>query len=860
MFEEIIRKYPRVDAALVNSQLQGITSGYEAARIVGNITRHPEYSRLAAALCHAHNKEIAPKSIREYISVYSKFLCEEYKSFLLKHESEIDELIANSSCDKYNWFSYNTLFHSYCVSINEYRELPEHVFLRVAWQLCGDRKDFKQVFDDLNEGYYNHASPTYFNSATNKSQLASCFIMSMEDNLDSILNNFYYSGKFSASCGGIGIDLTALRTSEINQIGKASGVVPCAKSFGMQKAYLNQGGRREGAGTLSCAIWHADIERFIDMKRNNLEHADNVRDIKDKISNVYTSVTTNNVFWKRVKEDGYWSMFDPHHASILKDKAGHEFEKAYIECENNPQLDKYKYVVKARTLLDMIGAAQVDCGMPFVKNIDAVNMKSNQQNLGFIRCSNLCQEIDLFTGPNDIGVCILGNMILNKYVTGRLALEKCTDTQSISTELRRCYDFTLLGEKVRQMVVNLNNLIDKNWYPTDEKRSKHDIIAKINEMSTLVHGAPVMTATEDDKNEIINIPSIPNLTNQRNRPIGIGVCAFADALFELDTYYESDVAFVFNKMVFACIYYNSLVQSVELAKIHGAYENFKGSPFSKGLLQFDLWRLEYETSNYTYNPNVRKPEDDIPVDPSVWGQDGTWEQLKRDIVEFGTRNSLLTAEMPTASTAQMRGVCESTETLQSNLFAKRTQNGTVALLNKHLIRDLEEIGIHKEDEDFVEYLLDNEGKIDNLSIHDDCPERQERLAYIKKKYKAIKSLNFMTVLKMAAARARYIDQSQSLNLYFEKDSRESIKYMRYGQELGLKTLAYYVRAKIKPTKNIKTISSVVDDSNALLPKEIPKVVMPYEEDHRRDEKEQEREREQRLECFLGSSSGCRHCE
>jgi ribonucleoside-diphosphate reductase alpha chain len=819
MFE----KYSKIDKQLVEKSIQGVDNLKEQSRIVGNIIKHPEYQLLAGELLHKYNVQVAPKTIEEYVETFSKTLSEKSKTFLLNNKDDLQDFIDKYEYVQMDYFSYSTMFGSYCTKKvgSDIVELPIHVFLRVAMELYGSDGNFEEfvtVLDDLMQGYYNHASPTLFNAGTKKNQMASCYLISVEDDLDSILDTHTQIGKCSASCGGIGIDVSRLRTSDIGQIGSSSGVVPYAKMMSSTLSYLNQGGRREGAGTLSCNIWHADIPRFIDMVRNNVKDESNRNEISQKLTSLFTSVSTNDLFYERLREDGNWSLFCPQKANILLDKIGKEFKEAYIKCENDPELEPYKYTMKARDLMNQIVSSQTDCGMPFIKNMDSVNRKSNQKNLGYIRHSNLCQEIDIFTGPNDVGVCVLGNMILYKYVVDKIDFTKeYKSEEEICNDLRKCFDFKLLGSKVRQMVRNLNKVIDKNWFPTDKNIIKMDYVNKVSkEFFDLKLNGNVTSTSPEDLGNSGTIKSIANDTNQRNRPIGIGVCGYIEALYMLDIDYESQVSQVLNKMIFACIYFNSLQESVELAKINGKYQNFDGSPFSQGKLQFDLWKEEYEE----LKSKIRKPEDDEPMNPSMWGETKTWEELKQEIMTHGTRNSLLTAVMPTASTAHIRMAGEAMEAHQNNMYIKRGQNGSYTLLNSYLVRDLEALNLWNDD--MIHFLEVNRGNINNIKEHVNTKifKINQRLDHLIKKYKTMWDIDPFVMLNMRAARGRYIDQSESGNIYLaEGKSRAYLtKLLRYANELGIKTICYYIRTKggDAPIFN--------------LPKSVEKVKMIYEKE------------------------------
>merc|ERR1719211_117317 len=403
---------------------------------------------------------------------------------------------------------------------------------------------------------------------------------------------------------------------------------------------------------------------------------------------------------KRVEENGVWSLMCPHQCPGLSDCWGEEFEKLYTTYEKE---GKYMKQVKAQDVWYHIIESQIETGTPYMLYKDACNRKSNQQNLGTIKCSNLCTEIVEYSAPDEVAVCNLASIAVNMFV-----------------KQDRTFDFDRLKHVAKVATKNLNKIIDVNYYPVKEAER----------------------------------------SNMRHRPIGIGVQGLADAFILMRFPFESEEAQLLNKQIFETIYYGALEASCEIAEKEGAYSTYAGSPVSKGQLQYDMWGVT-PTSLHD------------------------WAALKARIAKRGVRNSLLMAPMPTASTAQILGNNESVEAYTSNIYTRRVLSGEFQCVNQHLLRDLTELGIWSDD-------IRNEIVVKNGSIQSiDCiPDS------IKKLYKTVWEISQKTVLKQAADRGAFIDQSQSLNVHIAEPNFGKMSSMHfYGWELGLKTGMYYLRTK-----------------------------------------------------------------
>ena len=602
-----------------------------------------------------------------------------------------------------------------------------------------------------------------------------CFLLSIGDNLESILKNgSYRAGLISKVGGGLGFNISNVRHSEIRDIGCSDGIIPMLQVYNDVVRYVNQLGRRKGAATVFLRPHHLDIEDFVDLPLKVGERYVRAHDIN-------TCLWTSWIFWERVITDDKWTLFCPAKVPELNNLYGQEFTKAYIAAENNPSIaDRHKKVISARGLYDRIRKVQLETGMPYLMDGDGSNLKSNQRHLGYIGGSNLCLEIIEYTDEDNIASCNLHSLSLRMFA--REPINKLIEPKLAITQ---CVDFQQLSKIVHNVTRNLNKIIDHTFYPLDK--------------------------VKDGKLKA----GIINKTNNKHRPIAMGASGFAEMLHIVDLPFETQTTKLLNEMVFACIYWNALAASVQLAVKDGPYESFKGSPTSFGKLQFDLWKEEFDI----LGPNsARRKEDDDPLDPITWNQQRfilcdkndkvidtilpTWEDLKRCILKYGLRNSLLVALMPTASTAQIRRNCESVEAHQNNLYSRKVMKYSYPVLNRYLVEDFIKEGVWNNN--VVEYIKVKNGSIqgvtnyisNNRHLFPNYSGKEERIAFLELKYKTQWEISQKWMLELAAKRARYVDQSMSTNIYLRDCTQGKLMACHlYASKLGLKTLMYYLRQK-----------------------------------------------------------------
>jgi ribonucleoside-diphosphate reductase alpha chain len=647
-------------------------------------------------------------------------ISDEVFAVIQKYSQELDAMIVHDRDFNFDYFGFMTLRKSYLLKIdNVPAETPQHLYMRVAVGIWRDNLEMVQkTYDMLSQGLFTHATPTLFNASTNRPQLSSCFLLDIDDDsIPGIYKTLSDCALISQSAGGIGINIHKIRAkgSYIKGTnGYSNGIIPMLKVFNETARYVDQGGgKRKGSIAVYLEPWHGDIFDFLELRKNQGKEELRARDL-------FLALWIPDLFMQRVETDGNWSLFSPDQVPGLIDAYDSPDKKTFTELYEKYEAEgKALKTIKARELWEKVLDSQVETGTPYMLYKDACNYKSNQKNLGTIKSSNLCTEILEYTDKNEIAVCNLASVALPKYV-----IIPSGKVREKDKKLRR-YDFKFLYEVVYQATVNLNQVIDVNFYPTPETKN----------------------------------------SNLKHRPIGLGVQGLADTFVMMGLPFESEEAKKLNKDIFETIYFAALTASKDLAKQHGSYASFEGSPASQGLLQYDLWGLT---------------EDDLS---GMWN----FSALKEEIKQFGLRNSLLVAPMPTASTAQILGNNECFEPFTTNLYKRNTLSGEYAVINKHLVEDLVNLGIWS---DNVRLKLFNEnGSVQNIP---------EIPTDIKEVYKTVWEMKGKSILEMARDRSFFIDQSQSLNMFMAEPTASKLSSAHmFGWKLGLKTGMYYLRVKPK---------------------------------------------------------------
>lgn len=619
---------------------------------------HPDYSYLASRIAITSLYKHVPKefttvakNLYEYVNPQTGeragMISDTTYKVIEKHGKELNAMIVHDRDFEFDFFGFKTLEKSYLLKIDgKVAETPQHLYMRVAVGIWGENLEMVQkTYEMMSQGLFTHATPTLFNAGTTRPQLSSCFLLDIDDDsIPGIYKTLSDCALISQSAGGIGINIHKIRAkgSYIKGTnGTSNGIIPMLRVFNETARYVDQGGgKRKGSIAVYLEPWHADIFEFLDLRKNHGKEELRARDL-------FLALWTPDLFMKRVNEDGDWTLFSPNEVPGLIDAYDDEdqlnFTTLYEKYENE---GKGLKKIKARVLWEKILDSQIETGTPYMLYKDAANRKSNQKNLGTIKSSNLCTEILEYTDKNETAVCNLASIALPKMV------EIPTGKVRSRNKRFRTFDFEKLYDVTYQTTVNLNRVIDINYYPTPETK----------------------------------------FSNFNHRPIGIGVQGLADTFAMLGFSFESEDAKRLNKEIFETIYFAALTASKDLAIKDGSYSSFAGSPASKGTLQFDMWNID--------------EEEDLS---GRWN----WNELKESIVKNGLRNSLLLAPMPTASTAQILGNNECFEPFTSNLYKRNTLSGEYVVINKHLVEDLVDLGLWNNE--IRVKLFAEEGSIQNIN-------------------------------------------------------------------------------------------------------------------------------------------------
>ena len=735
-------------------------------------TKHPDYGSLASRIIVSNNHKNTLASFSETMELLYEFKDIHDKhipiidanvwSIIKKNKDFFDNLVDYNRDFEIDYFGFKTLERAYLMRVDKkVVERPQHMWLRVSIGIHFDDLDaVKETYDLMSQKYFTHATPTLYNAGTPRPQLSSCYLLSMEDDsIEGIYNTLKECANISKWAGGIGLHIHNVRATGTHirgTNGTSNGIVPMLQVFNKTARYVDQGGgKRNGSFAIYMEPWHSDIEDFLDLKKNHGDEEMRARDL-------FYALWIPDLFMEKVEKDLEWCLFCPDKCPGLSDCYGEEFNALYNKYESEGKMNKR---VKARDVWYKILDSQMETGTPYLLYKDAANEKSNQKNLGVIKSSNLCTEIIEYSNDEETAVCNLASIGLSKFVNAD-----------------KTFNYEHLHSVTKVVTANLNKIIDVNFYPTEKTRR-----------SNLLH-----------------------------RPIGIGVQGLADVFAMMDIPYHSAEAINVNKLIFETIYHAALERSNEIAmsrkdditalidinkyddqyridvfettekdcrtykcnlnektneivnkvkpiraelditdkNVIGSYSSFVGSPASKGILQFDMWNV---TPSERYD----------------------WTTLKKSIQEHGIRNSLLLAPMPTASTSQILGNNECFEPYTSNIYTRRTLAGDYVLANKHLMKELVELGLWTED--LKNNIILNKGSIQHI---DGIPEN------IKEKYKIVWEIPMKHLIDMSVDRGAFICQSQSLNLWQEDPSYKSLTAMHfYGWKKGLKTGLYYLRRK-----------------------------------------------------------------
>lgn len=614
-----------------------------AAETAASMTiSHPDYAQLAARIAVSNLHKNTKKSFSEtmtdmynYINprtgTAAPLLADDVFEIIKNNAQALDSVIIYNRDFNYDYFGFKTLERSYLLKINgKIVERPQHMLMRVSVGIHKeDIASAIETYELMSKKFFTHATPTLFNAGTPKPQMSSCFLLTMkDDSIDGIYDTLKQTAKISQSAGGIGLAIHNVRAtgSYISGTnGTSNGIVPMLRVYDMTARYVDQGGgKRKGSFAMYIEPWHADIFDFLDLRKNHGKEEMRTRDL-------FLGMWIPDLFMKRVQEDSTWTLMCPNECPGLSDCHSEEFDKLYLGYE---AAGKGRKTVKAREIWEKILESQVETGLPYMLYKDAANRKSNQKNLGTIRSSNLCTEIIEYTSPDEVAVCNLASISLPMFVENGK------------------FDHQKLFDVTKRVTLNLNKVIDRNYYPVVEAEN----------------------------------------SNTRHRPVGLGVQGLADAFILLRMPFTSDEAKQLNQEIFETLYFAAVTASMELAKVEGPYSTFQGSPISQGEFQYNLWGLKDEELSGRWD----------------------WASLRTEVVKHGVRNSLLVAPMPTASTSQILGNNEAFEPYTSNIYTRRTLSGEFIVVNKHLLEDLVELGIWNDN--LKQEIMRHNGSVQNIDV------------------------------------------------------------------------------------------------------------------------------------------------
>jgi ribonucleoside-diphosphate reductase alpha chain len=721
IFIKVITSVP-TEGTITTKELDKLV--YEiAASYTGS---HHDYSRLASSVAissyHKETDESFSKTMHtlHVDGIVNDKLMETIEQY---GPENIDSVINHENDYNFDYFAWRSLQEMYLLKTPEGKiiERPQHMYMRVALWVTKSFEEAVEYYNSLSNQLISPATPIMINAGTKTPQLASCVLKyNHGDSREGLLQTLNDISTYSSDAAGIGLCMSNIRSKEsrINSSGGfAGGLLKYLKIVNESLRFFNQQGRRPGSAAIYLEPWHKDILDLLDIKKNTGAEELRARDL-------FTSIWLPDNFMEAVKNNGDWYLFCPNDiikAGIkpLQETYGQEYEENYNKAVELGLGKK----VNAQFIWNKIIESQVETGVPYLCSKDNTNRKTNHQNIGVIKQSNLCAEIAQVTDESTTAICTLSSMVLKNFI------------------IKGEFDFNLLYQEVRKVVRALNKVIDINSYSTEQGRKG----------------------------------------GLEQRAIAIGTQGLADVFYLMDYIFTSEDARKLNKEIFETIYFAAITESMELCKEgkYKPYQFFKGSPMSKGVFQYDMWGMN---------------EDDLS---GLWD----WNGLKDNVAQYGVCNSLFTAQMPVASSAKITGSFEMTEPAHSALFNRRVVGGEILIVNKYLINDFEKLGVWSED--LKNEIIMNEGSIQNINFNQyldpedkNYNKKVKRIEHLIPKYKTIWEISQRELIDMAADRAPFIDQSQSMNIYMSEPTLSKISSSHFHSwNKGLKTLCYYVRTK-----------------------------------------------------------------
>jgi len=773
--QNLVEKEPRINHInpfkLMLEVCKGLKSGistfeideYTANTCASIAISNPYYLAFAGRLAIDNHQKATDFSFLEKMKKAHENLDTEDKSsfpllndtfiqFVEKNQQALESMIDYSRDFLLDFFGIRNFQKSYSIKVDEKPiERPQDMFLREA--ICVSNYDLvsiKETYDLLSNKYYTHASPTCYNAGGVREQLASCFLLGTEDSIEGIEKTGTNAGYISKWAGGIGIHIHCWRStgSKIRGTnGRSNGIVPFLRTYETRMCAYNQGGRRPGSAKIYLSPHHPDILKFLDLRSNDGIEKERARDL-------FYGIWCPDIFMERVIAGETWSLFNPHKFDLsnLLDK---EYTEKYLELEREK---KYTEQIPAREIWKKIHKSKKETGVPTICFSDTVNRYSMQRNIGVIKSSNLCSEIMLYSDSEEYATCVLASIGLAMFVLDS------DPNGNFDFPKSPYFDFRRLLDVVKVITRNLNTVVDKTFSPVIEAKRG----------------------------------------NQRHRPIGIGVQGLDDAYAKMRFPFDSKEASDLNKKIFETIYYGALTESTKMCRKE--YHKLRTECKASGKVEVQTFVPEH------YDPVIKvyTNPDEIPkrvasyssidwnggspIGKGVfhWEMYGVkkedlsgmfdWESLREHILQFGVKNSLLVALMPTASTSQLLGNNECFEPYTSNIYTRDTLAGQYVVIKKYLINDLYNLGIWNDS--LKDYLIIAEGSIQNI---EGVPEE------IKNLYKTAYEIDQNVLVQQAIDRQPFVDQAQSLNLYVHNLSLTMFtKLMSKAWRNKLKTGNYYM--------------------------------------------------------------------
>lgn len=720
------------------------------------IEKEPNYAYVSARLLlHNLYKEVfgegfttedfEEKYKKHFIGNIKKLVRQERlsKDLLSYDLDQLADALVPERDDLFKYLGIQTLYDRYFIHLKGRRmESPQSFYMRVAMGLCLNEENKEQkaieIYNMMSEFRYSPSTPTLFNSGTKRSQLSSCYLSTVHDSIDGIFGTIHGQARLSKYAGGLGIDWSYIRATGSyiqGTNGNSSGLVPWLKIFNDTLVAVNQGGKRKGAGCAYLEVWHLDVEDFLELRKNT-------GDDRRRCHDMNTALWICDEFMFAVKEEKDWYLFDPHECPDLHDLYGQEFSKAYTQyCEmaENGELENFAKM-PAKDLWKKCLKALFETGHPWITFKDPSNIRYSNKHAGVVHSSNLCTEILLHTKPTvydegeltevgETAVCNLASINLANHVKVRTI------------------DWKKLQKTVEVAVRGLDNVIDLNFYPTEEARN----------------------------------------SNLKNRPVGLGVMGTHDVLHKLNINYDSQEAIDLCGKIQEFISLHAIKTSALLAKEKGSYPTFGGSEWDKGNFPID-------TYCNLRNQRITKPC--VEEDASLYETLDEWDSVRQLVADYGMRNSNIMAIAPTATISYIQGCSQSIEPDYSALYVYSTLSGEFTMVNEHFVALAKKKGIWSQE--LIDALKSVDGDVTALvDLSDD----------LKEEFKNAFDVSYETLIKAAAARQRWIDMGQSLNLY---NKYESLKYLNdmymLAWEECLKT-TYYLRSKAATRLEKSTVSA-----------------------------------------------------